>query len=77
MSQACTGLENRRPLVLSPAQLIFLPKIDDSHCDGIHSSLTATPCFKNGYVVKQPVTWKKYSAEYCRNAWLVALASAI
>ena len=34
-------LENRRSLVRSTARPIFFPRIDDSHCDRIHSSLTA------------------------------------
>ena len=38
--------------------------IDDSHCDRIHSSLTAVRCFDNGYVGKQPVAWKEYCAEH-------------
>ena len=41
-----------------------LPRIDDSHCDRIHSSLTAVHCFDNGFVGKQPVAWKEYCAEY-------------
>ena len=39
---------------------IFFPRIDDSHCDRIHSCLTDVRCFDNGYVVKQPVAWKEY-----------------
>ena len=27
----------------------------DSHCDMIHSSLTAVHCFDNGYLVKETV----------------------
>ena len=49
------GLENRRSLVRSPARPIFFPRIDDSHCERIHSSLTAVRCFENRYVGKQPV----------------------
>ena len=37
---------------------------DDSYCDEIHSSLTTVRCFDNGYVGKQPVTWKEYCAKY-------------
>ena len=48
----------------SPAQPIFFPRIDDSHCDRIHSSLTAVLCFDNSYVGKQSVTRKEYCAEY-------------
>ena len=36
-----------------PAPPIFFPRIADSHCDRIHSSLTAVRCFDNGYVGKQ------------------------
>ena len=53
-----------RSRVRSPARPIFFPRIDDSHCDRIHSSLTAVRCFDNGYVGKQPVVWKEYCAEY-------------
>ena len=34
-----------------------------SHCDRIHSSLTAFRCLC-GYVGKQPVAWKEYFGEY-------------
>ena len=47
-----------------PSRPIFFPRIDDSHCDRIHSSLAAVRCFDNGYVGKQPVAWKEYYAEY-------------
>ena len=50
--------KKRRSLVRSPARPILFPRIDDSHCDRIHSSLTAVRCFDNGYVGKQPVAWK-------------------
>ena len=49
---------------LIPAQPIFFQRIDDSHCDRIHSSLTAVCCFDNGYVGKQPVAWREYCVEY-------------
>ena len=42
----------------------FFPWIDDSHCEKIHSSLTADLCFDDCYVGKQPVAWKEYCAEY-------------
>ena len=54
--------ENRRSLVRPPARPIVLPRIDDSHCYRVHSSLTAVHCFYNGYVGKQPVAWIKYCA---------------
>ena len=54
-----------RSLVRSPAWPIFFPKIDDSHFDRIHSSLTSVRCFDNGYVRKPPVAWKECCAE-CR-----------
>ena len=34
---------------------IFFSKIDDSHCDRIHSSLTTVHCFDDGYMGKQPM----------------------
>ena len=58
------SIEDRRSLVRSPAWPISFPRIDDSHCDRIHSSFTAVRCFDNGYVGKQPVAWKEYCAEY-------------
>ena len=54
-----------RLLVQSPAWPIFFPRIDDSHCDRINSSLTAVCCLDSCYVGKQPVAWKEYCAEYC------------
>ena len=51
---------------LDPRSILF-PRFDDSHCDRIHSSLTAVHCFDNGYVVKQPVAWKACRAEYWLN----------
>ena len=47
-----------------PARPIFFPRIDDSHCYKIHSSLTAVCCFDNCFVGKQPVVWKEYCVEY-------------
>ena len=64
LAKLSCGLENRRWLVRSPARPIFFPRIDDSHCDKIHSSLTAVRCFDNGYMGKQSVVWKEYCAEY-------------
>ena len=43
---------------------IICLRTDDSHCDRIHSSLTAAHCFSNRYVGKQRVAWKEYCAEY-------------
>ena len=43
------------------AQPIFFPRIDDSHCNRIHSSLNAADCFDNDYVGKK---------EYCAEYWL-------
>ena len=45
---ARTGLEKIRSLVRSPARPILFPRIDDSRCNRIHSSLTALHCFDNG-----------------------------
>ena len=51
--------------VSGSARPIFFPRIDDNHCDRIHSSVTAVHL----YVGKQPVAWKEYCAEY----WLKEL----
>ena len=56
-----------RSLVRSMARPIFFPRINDSHCNRIYSSLTAVRCFDNGYMGKLLVAWKEYSAEY---SWL-------
>ena len=45
---------------LTLAWPIFFPKIDESCCDMIHSSLSASYCFDDSDVGKQPVTWKEY-----------------
>ena len=66
-------LLNRRSLVRSPARPIFFPRMDDSHCDMIHSSLTAILCFGNGYVGKQPVALREYSAK----CWLKELQESM
>ena len=60
-------------MVRSPVRLIFFPRIDDIHCDRIHSSLTVVRCFDNGYVGKQPVVLKEYCAEY----WLKELKESM
>ena len=64
---------DRRSLVRFPARPIFFPRIDDSHCDRIHSSLTAVCCFYNGYKGKQPVAWIEHCAEY----WLEELRESM
>ena len=48
----------------SSARQILFPRIDDSHYDRMHSSLTAAHCFDDDYVGMQPVAWKEYCAEY-------------
>ena len=60
-------------LVRSPAWPILFPRIDDSHCNRVLSSLTTVPCFDNGFVGKQPVAWKEYCAEY----WLKELKESM
>ena len=60
-------------MVRSPPRPIFFPRIDDSHCDRIHSSLVAVRCFDNSYVGKQPVAWK----EYCEEYWLKELQESM
>ena len=62
-------LENRR----SPARPIFFPRIDDRHCDRIHSFLTTVRCFDNERVGKQPEAWKEYCADY----WLKELQKSM
>ena len=58
-------LRTKGPRFEYPVWSIFFPRIDDSHCDRIRSSLIAVHCFDNGYGVgKQPVAWKNYCAEY-------------
>ena len=52
---------------------MFFPKIDDSYCDRIHSSLTTVHCFDNGYVGKQPATLE----EYCAGYWLKEVLESI
>ena len=52
---------------------MFFSRIGDSHCDRIHSSLTAVCCFDNEYVGKQPVAWK----EYCAEDWLKELQESM
>ena len=44
-------LENRR--LDHSARPIFILRIDDSHCDRKHFSITAVRCFNNGYLGKQ------------------------
>ena len=53
------SVENWRSLVRSPAWPIFFLRLDDSHYDRIHSSLTTVQCFDNGFMRKQPVAWKE------------------
>ena len=68
-------------LICSPAWPIFFPRIDDSHCDRIHSYLTAVHCFENGYKGKRPVAWKEYCVEYLLKelgkAWIGVLATVM
>ena len=59
-----TGKKTMFFLGVSRACEIFFPGIDDSHSDWIHSSPVHR--FNNGYVGRQPMTWK----EYCREYWL-------
>ena len=44
--------------------IFFFLKLDGSHYDRIHSSLTTVRCLDNDYVGKQSVGWKEYCAEY-------------
>ena len=45
-------------------QYFFFPRIDDRHCDRIHSFVNAVHYFDNVYVGNQPVALKEYCAEY-------------
>ena len=62
--------------------LVFFPMIYNSHCDRIHSSLTAVNCFTDSNVGKQPVPWKRNivrstGLKNSRNVWICAPAAAI
>ena len=74
-----SALGNRGSLVTSPARPKFFPRIDNSHCETIHSCLTPVCCFDNGYVGKQQVALKEYSAEHWLKElqWVGALAAVI
>ena len=50
----------------SPTQPILFPRIEDSCCNRIDSSLNAVHCFDDGHVAKEPVDWE----EYCTEDWL-------
>ena len=56
-----------------PAWPTFFPRINDSFCDRIRSSLTSVHYFDNVYLGKQPVGWKEYCAEY----WLKELQNSM
>ena len=66
MIRLCTAEELRTAgcWLEPPAQPIFFSKIDDSHSDRIHASLTAPHCFNNGYLGKQHVAWEEHCVEY-------------
>ena len=63
------------------ARPIFFPRIDYSHCDRIHSSLIAVRYFDDGFVGKQPISWKVCCEEYwlkeLQKAWIGAMVAAI
>ena len=46
-----------------PASANIFPRIGDSHCNRIHSSVTAVHCFDDVYVGKHPVAWKRVMCE--------------
>ena len=61
---------------------IFFPRIDDSHRDNTHSSLTAVHCFDKSLRGKAASGLEKYCAEYWfkekpRKNWIGALAAAM
>ena len=68
-------------MVQTPARPIFFPRIDDSHCDRIYSSLNTVRCFDNGYVGKHQWLGKNIVRstvqKNSRKAWIGALAAAI
>ena len=64
--QCFPGVPFTRHCYDSRTRSVFFPRIDDSHCDNIHSRLNAVHCFDNGSVGKQPVACK----EYCLECWL-------
>ena len=43
---------------------IIFPRMVDTHCDRIHSSLKADHCFDRGNEGQQPVDRKEFCAEY-------------
>ena len=45
-------------------QFGIFPRIDDSHCDRIHSSLTADHRLDEGYKRKEPATLTEYCAHH-------------
>ena len=59
-------------LVQSQAWAIFFHRIDDSHCNRIHSSLSTVHFSGSDHVGKQPVAWKEYCSgkKNSRKAWL-------
>ena len=50
--QCIVELENRRSMVRSMTWPIFFLRIDDNHCQRIHSYLTTVHCFDYSYVGK-------------------------
>ena len=61
---SCRNIFNIADWFNPRARPVFFPRIDDSHCNIVQFSFTAVHCFDNGYVGKQPLTWKEYCAEY-------------
>ena len=46
------------------ANIFFEELMVPSHCDRIHSSITAVHSFDDRYIGKQPLAWKELCAEY-------------
>ena len=70
------SVQDLRKGVLSPgsASQRFFPRIDDSHCDRIHSSLTSVYCFDDGWLCRRAASgWPAYCAEY----WLKELQESM
>ena len=73
------GQHTFRSLVGFKSQPIFFLRIDDSHCCKICCFPIPVHCFEDGYVGKQPVPWKVYSAENwlknTKKTWIGALVA--
>ena len=76
----CSAPQMRR----SPAGPILFSRIDDSHCDMIHSSIIAVHCFDNALCGEKTNDLERILCRVLvkrkrnsRKAWIGALAAAI